>query len=142
MARFAYAEHRHVYTIVTAEAGRAAQKRKRDENLPNTPPAARTEHYAFIGDQEKIAATLDERLHTLDRHAIPTTHTEQVYGLARAVFARELGEDVAMRQSQRLAVSSFDTFCLQISTSCGTPLRSWPTRQGRRCRRSGADGNS
>ena len=142
VARFAYAEHRHVEYISTAAAQRAAKKRKRDENLPNTPPAARTEHYAFIGDQEKIAATLDERLHTLDRHAIPTTHTEQVYGLARAVFARELGEDVAMRQSQRLAVSSFDTFCLQISTSCGTPLRSWPTRQGRRCRRSGADGNS
>ena len=91
-----------------------SRKRKRDENLPNTPPAARTEHYAFIGDQEKIAATLDERLQTLDHHAIPTTHTGQVYGLARAVFAREFGEDAAVRQSQRLAVQSFDNFCLQI----------------------------
>ena len=67
-----------------------------------------------MGDREKIAATLDERLDTLDRHAIPTMHTEQVYCLARAVFARESGEGEAIRQSQRLAVSSFDTFCLQI----------------------------
>ena len=42
------------------------------------------------------------------------TATEQVYCLARAVFAREFGEVEAIRQSQRLAVSSFDTFCLQI----------------------------
>ena len=67
-----------------------------------------------MGDREKIAATLDEQLHTLDRHAIPTTHTQQVYCLARAVFAREFGEDEAIRQAQRLAVSPFDTFCLQI----------------------------
>ena len=114
VTRFAYAEHQYVYSFSTAAEERAAQKRKRDEKLPNTPPAARSERSVFMGDREKIAATLDEQLHTLDRHAIPTTHTQQVYCLARAVFEREFGEDAAIRQAQRLAVSPFDTFCLQI----------------------------
>ena len=114
VVRFAYAKHKHTEMISSLADARAARARKLEQNLQHTPPFARREQRSYIGDYNTVSRTSDARLHTLDHHALPTTHTLQVVGLARVVFARALGEDEGLHQSRRLVVPTFDHFCVHI----------------------------